>query len=188
MLCMQPLLDVCRIMKNPHSTFTAGCWGGERAGCMHCWQSLGCTMMTIAMATVWAKRGWTGEKERGNWKMGLIFHAVFFVIVFWLAFFNAGWLIFYQDQNNCWTSFSCKISLPVVQIWSSHFCWAIMVWESIAANSCIRHWTRQGREPFKVIPPHLILVAQICVCILIGSPDRVIDALRQVDWLFIKFK
>ncbi len=48
--------------------------------------------------------------------------------------------------------------------------------------------TRQGCEPFKVIPPYLILVAWIGVCIIIGSPDRVIDALRQVDWLLIKFK
>jgi hypothetical protein len=41
--------------------------------------------------------------------------------------------------------------------------------------------TRQGCNFFKVDPPHLILVAQICVCIIIGSLDRVIDALRQVD-------
>ncbi len=47
---------------------------------------------------------------------------------------------------------------------------------------------KQGCKLFKVIPPHLILVARICVCIIIGSPDRVIDALRQIDWLLIKFK
>jgi hypothetical protein len=41
--------------------------------------------------------------------------------------------------------------------------------------------TRQGCKLFKVVPPHLILVAQIFVCIIIGSLDRVIDALRQVD-------
>ena len=41
---------------------------------------------------------------------------------------------------------------------------------------------------FKVVLPHLILVAQICVCIIIGSLERVVDALRQVDWFHIKFK
>jgi hypothetical protein len=46
----------------------------------------------------------------------------YFVIVFWLLFFNVGWLISYQDQVNCWTGFSCKISLTVVQIqWSSYY-------------------------------------------------------------------
>ncbi len=47
---------------------------------------------------------------------------------------------------------------------------------------------RQGCKLFKVVPPHLTLVAWICVCIIIGSLDRVIDALRQVDWFHIKFK
>ncbi len=47
---------------------------------------------------------------------------------------------------------------------------------------------RQGCELFKVVPPHLILVAQICVCIIIGSLDRVIDALREIDTFLIKFK
>ncbi len=31
--------------------------------------------------------------------------------------------------------------------------------------------TRQGYKLFKVVPPHLILVAWICVCIIIGSFD-----------------
>ncbi len=48
--------------------------------------------------------------------------------------------------------------------------------------------TSHGCGLFKVIPPHLILVSLICVCIIIGSLDRVIDALRQVDWFHIKFK
>ncbi len=48
--------------------------------------------------------------------------------------------------------------------------------------------TRQGCKLFKVLPPHLILVARICLCIIIGRLDRVIDALRQVDWFHIKFK
>ncbi len=65
------------------------------------------------------KMGWTREKERGNLKMGLFFHAVLFCIFFLLFFFNVGWLISYQDQVNCWTGFSCKISLSVIQIWWS---------------------------------------------------------------------
>ncbi len=63
------------------------------------------------------KRGWTREKERGNLKMGLFFHAVLFCYCFWLLFFNVGRLISYQDQVKCWMGFSCKISLSVVQIW-----------------------------------------------------------------------
>ncbi len=47
---------------------------------------------------------------------------------------------------------------------------------------------RQGCKLFKVVPPHLILVTQICVCIIIGYLDWVIDALRQVDWFHVKFK
>jgi hypothetical protein len=31
--------------------------------------------------------------------------------------------------------------------------------------------TRQGYKLFQVVPPHLILVAWICVCIIIGSLD-----------------
>ncbi len=47
---------------------------------------------------------------------------------------------------------------------------------------------RQGYKLFKVVPLHLILVAWICVCINIGSLDWVIEALRQIDWILIKFK
>ncbi len=47
---------------------------------------------------------------------------------------------------------------------------------------------RQGCKLFKVIPPHLILVVWICVCIIIGSLDWVIEALKQIDWFCIKFK
>ncbi len=49
------------------------------------------------------------------------------------------------------------------------------------ANSCSGHWHKTGCKLFKVVLPHLILVARICVCIIIGSLDRVIDALRQID-------
>ncbi len=81
-----------------------------------------------------------------------------------------------------------KISLPVIQIWWSHFCLAIIVWESMVANSCIQHWHKTGLRIFWVIPPHLILVAWICACIKFEGLERVIDALRQVSWFHIKFK
>ncbi len=46
----------------------------------------------------------------------------YFVTVFWLLFFNADWLISYQDQVNCWMGFFCKISLSVAQIrWLSYY-------------------------------------------------------------------
>ncbi len=45
----------------------------------------------------------------------------YFVIVSWLFFFNVCWLIYHQDQVNCWTGFSCKVSLSVVQIWWSSY-------------------------------------------------------------------
>ncbi len=121
MICTQPLLDVCEIMKDCHcrclrcgllgvgrgqaACMTGGHWDGQR------WQ--------LQWRLFEQKRGWTREKERGDWKMGLFFDAVLFDIVFWFTFFNAGWLISYQDQVNCWTGFSCKISLLVVQIWWS---------------------------------------------------------------------
>jgi hypothetical protein len=38
--------------------------------------------------------------------------------------------------------------------------------------------TRQDCKLLKVVPAHLILVAWICVCIIIGNFDRVIEALR----------
>jgi hypothetical protein len=48
------------------------------------------------------------------------------------------------------------------------------LWHIVVLGIC----TRQGCELFKVVPPHLILVAWICVCIITGSLDRVIEALR----------
>jgi hypothetical protein len=50
--------------------------------------------MTIAMVTVWAKKGLNKEKEEGELKDGFVFLMLsYFVITFWLTFFNAGWLI-----------------------------------------------------------------------------------------------
>ncbi len=49
------------------------------------------------------------------------------------------------------------------------------------ANNCIGHWHKTGLQTLKVLPPHFLFVAQICVCIIIENLDRVIDALRKVD-------
>ncbi len=149
-----------------------------------------------------SKKGGWSRGEEGEWKDGFIFihcihfwwrggrlfHAVLFSYCFLcLSLFNSGWLILYQVQVNCWTFISCKISLPV-KIWSSHFCLATKCESQLWPIAVRDIGTRQGCELFKVAPPHLILVAQICVCIIIGNLDRVIDALRQVDWFDIKFK
>ncbi len=61
---------------------------------MHCWQSLQWTVMTIAMVIVRAKKGLGKEKGEKELKDGFVFFMLsYFVIVFWLIFFNAGQLI-----------------------------------------------------------------------------------------------
>ncbi len=92
--------------------------GGERAGRMRYWRLPGWMAMTIVMATVWVKKGVGQGKRRGGILRWVCFFMLsYFVIVFWLFFVNVGQLISYQDQVNCWTGFSCKISLSVIQIW-----------------------------------------------------------------------
>ncbi len=146
MICMQPQLDVSGVVEACRPPQAAR--RGERAGRMRCCRSLGWTAMAIAIATVWGKKGLDKGEGEGELKDGFFFMLFYFVMVFWLALFNAGQLISYQDQVNCWTGFSCKISLPVIQIWSSHFCLAIIVWESTVAYSCIRHWHKTGIANF----------------------------------------
>ncbi len=55
------------------------------------------------------------------------------------AFKFGGQGVIHQVQVDCLLVISCKISLPVIQIWSLHFCLAIIVWESFVVNSCIWH-------------------------------------------------
>jgi hypothetical protein len=58
---------------------------------MRCWWSLQWTVMKIAMVTVWAKKGLDKKKGEGEMKDGFVFFMLsYFVIVFWLTFFNAG--------------------------------------------------------------------------------------------------
>jgi hypothetical protein len=76
--------------------------------------------------------------------------------------------------------------LQVVIFQSSNFGHHISVWQLYCESQL---WQidvfgigmRQGCKLFRVVPPHLILVAWICVCIIIGSLDKVIGVLRQVD-------
>ncbi len=50
--------------------------------------------MTIAMVIVWAKKGLNKEEGEKELKDGFVFFMLsYFVIVFWLIFFNAGQLI-----------------------------------------------------------------------------------------------
>jgi hypothetical protein len=50
--------------------------------------------MTIAMATVWAKKGvGQGNRTGGIERWVCFFMLSYFIIIFWLTFFNAGWLI-----------------------------------------------------------------------------------------------
>ncbi len=68
------------------------------------------------------KKGLDKGKGEGEFKNGFVFSCcLIFGIVFWLFFFNVGWLNSYQDQVNCWMGFSCKISLSVFQIWWLRF-------------------------------------------------------------------
>ncbi len=69
------------------------------------------------------KKGLDKGKGEVEFKERSVFFMLsYFVIVFWLLFFNVDGLISYQDQVNCWMGFSCKISLSVVQIrWSSYY-------------------------------------------------------------------
>jgi hypothetical protein len=84
------------------------------------------------------------------------------------------------DQVNFLTVITCKISLPV-QTLSSHFCLATKCESQLWPIDVLDIGMRQGSKLLMVVPPHLILVAWICVCIIIGNLDRVIDALRQVN-------
>ncbi len=148
----------------------------ERAGRMRHWQLPGSTAMTIVMATVWAKeKGLDKGKGEGEFKDGFVFSCCLILLLFFGFSFSiqvdwflikiksiVGWAslarllvqlfkfggpgVIHQVQVDCLSVISCKISLPVIQIWSLHFCLATIVWESIVATSCIRHWHKTGLQ------------------------------------------
>ncbi len=96
MICTQPPLDICSIVKN-HCCRCLRCrlLGGGRglATCItgnHCngWQ------WQLQWPLFEQIRGWTRKKESGNRELGWYFFMLsYFVIVFWHNFFNAGRLI-----------------------------------------------------------------------------------------------
>ncbi len=85
MICAQPPLDVCGIVKNCcchclHYGLLRG--GGERAGRMRCWRLLRWTVMTITMATVWAKKGLDKGEGEGESKDGFVFSCCHILLLF----------------------------------------------------------------------------------------------------------
>ncbi len=88
MICTQPLLDVCKIMKNHRCLCLSlqAVWGGGE-GRLHA--SLAIARMDgndNSNGNCLSKiKGWTREKERGNLLMGLFFQVVLFCCCF-LAF------------------------------------------------------------------------------------------------------
>ncbi len=140
------------------------------------------------------------EKERGDLKMGLFFHAVLFCYCL-LAFIFQFRLIDFLSRSSQQLdglllqdfSFSCSnlvvellfikfkltvyhLSLARFLFQSSKFGHYISVWQLQCESQLLRIFifsinTRQGYELFKVVPPHLILVAWLCVCIILGSLD-----------------
>ncbi len=135
-----------------------------------------------------SKKGIGQGKGREGIERWVFFSCCLILLLFFLlTLFNAGQLISYQDQVNCWTDFSCKDisssrpNLVITFLFSNYKvrvnCGELLYLALAGDRDC---------KLFKVIPPHLILVARICVCIIIGSLERFIDALRQVDWFHIK--
>ena len=105
------------------TAFAAGClgWGGE--GRPHASLVIaGLDGNDNCNGDCLSKKGVGQGKRRGGIERWVCFLMLsYFVIVFWLFFFNVGCLISYQDQVNCWMGFSCKISLSIVQIWLSSY-------------------------------------------------------------------
>jgi hypothetical protein len=94
---------------------TMGCWGGGE-GWLHAPLPVfgvdgnGNDNCNCLRGKGVGQGGGEGELEDGfDFSCCLIL-----LLFFWLTVFNAGQLILYQVQVNCWTGFSCKISLPVI--------------------------------------------------------------------------
>ncbi len=163
------------------------------------------------------KRGWTREKERGNLKMGLFFQSVFFCYCFLAFLFQCRSIDFLSRssqlldglllQDFSFSGSNLVVEVLFIKFKSTVYWWSLarFLFQSSKFGHYISVWqlwcgsqlsqivvfsidTRQDYDFFKVVPPHLILIAWICVCIIIGSLDWVIEALRQINWFLIKFK
>ena len=147
--------------------------------------------------------------------MGLFFHAVLFCYCF-LAFIFQCRLIDFLSRSSqlldglLLQDFSFSRSNLVVELlfikfkltvyWlslvrflfqSSKFGHYISVWQLQCESQLLQIVvfgidTRQSCKLFKVLPPHLILVAWICVCIIFGSLDINFEVLKQIIWLVIE--
>ncbi len=67
------------------------------------------------------KRGWTREKERGNLKMGLFFHAVLFCYCFLAFLFQCRLIDFLSRSSQLLDRLLLQYSLSVFQIWWSSY-------------------------------------------------------------------
>ncbi len=92
MICTQPPLDVSGIVKNPCCRcLRCGLLEGERADRVRCWGLLGWT----------SKKGVGQGKRRGGIERWVCFFVLsYFVIVFWLIFFNAGFFDFLSRSSH----------------------------------------------------------------------------------------
>jgi hypothetical protein len=95
MICMQPLLDVCGIVKNCHCRCL--CCGLLRGG--EGWLHVSLAVVTMdgndnRNGNCLSKNGLGQGKRTGDIERWVCFFMLsYFVIVFWLTFFNAGRLI-----------------------------------------------------------------------------------------------
>ncbi len=105
------------------TAFAAGCLGWRGEGRPHVLLAIaGLDDDDNCNGDCLNKKGVGQGKRRGGIQRWVCFFMLsFFVIVFWLFFFNVGRLISYQDQVNCWMGFSCKISFSAIQIWWSSY-------------------------------------------------------------------
>ncbi len=134
MICTQPLLDVCKIMKNPCCRCLCCGLSGGGEGRPH---------GSLAIAgldgddnrngdCLSKKRGWTREKERRNLKMGLFFHAVLFCYCFLAFFFQCRSIDFLSRSSQLLDglllqdfSFSCSnlmVDLLFIKFKSTVYC------------------------------------------------------------------
>ncbi len=121
------------------------------------------------------------EKGEGELKNGFVFHAVLFCYCFLAYLFQCRLIDFLSRSSKLLDGlllqyFSSSHPNLVITFLLCNYCESQLYQIVVFSIG-----TRQGCKLFKVVPPHLILIARSCICIIIGSLGRVIDALRQVD-------